>query len=75
MLGGRYSRVGFKTSAEANQTSTGVSLGVTEAEESFRDFTFNANVTWRLGGGWQLKPRKAKFRNPSSRQSFRIKRA
>ena len=54
MLGGRYTRVGFKTSAEANQTSTGVSLGVTEAEESFRDFTFNANVTWRLGGGWQL---------------------
>ncbi len=27
---------------------------MTDAAESFRDFTFNANVTWRIGGGWQL---------------------
>ena len=29
----------------------------------------------RLGGGWQLKPRKAKFRNLGLNQAFRIKRA
>jgi hypothetical protein len=29
----------------------------------------------RLPDGWQLKPRKAKFRNPGTGESFRIKRA
>ena len=36
---------------------------------------FLQSPSGRLGGGWQLKPRKAKFRQPSSGQSFRIKRA
>lgn len=53
-LGGRFTRVGFSTNAAANRTVTGINLGVTDAAEDFQDFTFNANVTWRIGAGWQL---------------------
>jgi len=57
--GGRFTRVSFSANAAANRTSTGTSLGgaslgVADAAEDFHDFTFNANLTWRIGSGLSL---------------------
>jgi outer membrane receptor protein involved in Fe transport len=46
--GGRFTRVSFATFAERNLTTTGASLGVTDAAQSFDDVTFNASLTWRV---------------------------
>ncbi|HEX9001341.1 MAG TPA: TonB-dependent receptor [Blastocatellia bacterium] len=53
-VGGRFTRVGFSANAADNLTPTGAGLGVADAAEDFQDFTFNANLTWRLGGGFSL---------------------
>jgi outer membrane receptor protein involved in Fe transport len=47
-LGGRFTRVSFRTFAERNRGSAGENLGVTDAAESFEDATFHAGVTWRV---------------------------
>ncbi|MFN0085139.1 MAG: TonB-dependent receptor domain-containing protein [Blastocatellia bacterium] len=52
--GGRFTRAGFSANAAANRTSAGASLGVADAEGNFHDLTFNAALTWRIGGGWSL---------------------
>lgn len=47
-LGGRYTRVGVRTRADANLTPSGANLGVVDSEESYDDWTFNAALTWSL---------------------------
>lgn len=53
-VGGRFTRIGVQTFADRNRTSNGASLGVADADERFRDFTYNASVTWRAGRGLAL---------------------
>lgn len=50
---------------------TAKNMSCPSASQQFAKFL--QSPSGRLGGGWQLKPRKAKFRNPSTRESFRIK--
>jgi outer membrane receptor protein involved in Fe transport len=45
-LGGRFTRVDVKTEAARNRSQSGRSLGVTDFERSYRDWTFNAGLTW-----------------------------
>ena len=47
-LGGRYTRVGVRTDADANLTPSGGNLGVVDSEESYHDWTFNTAVTWSI---------------------------
>ena len=47
-LGGRYTRVGVRTYADANLTPSGGNLGVVDSEESYHDWTFNTAVTWSM---------------------------
>lgn len=47
-LGGRFTRVDVRTDAAANQSDAGQSLGVVDAAESYRDWTFSASLTWAV---------------------------
>ena len=54
-----------------NYLITAKNMGCPSASQQFAKFL--QSPSGRLGGGWQLKPRKAKFRNPNTGESFRIK--
>jgi hemoglobin/transferrin/lactoferrin receptor protein len=45
-LGGRYTRVAFKTFADRNRNGAGINLGVVDSSQTFDDLTFNANLSW-----------------------------
>jgi hemoglobin/transferrin/lactoferrin receptor protein len=47
-FGGRFTRVGVRTLAQANRTDARQSLGVIDSEQSYQDWTFNAAMTWAL---------------------------
>lgn len=47
VAGGRYTRVMADTFADRNRTDTGASLGVTDSQQSFSDWTYNLGVTWQ----------------------------
>jgi hemoglobin/transferrin/lactoferrin receptor protein len=47
-LGGRYTRVGVRTYADANLTPSGGNLGVVDSEASYHDWTGNAAITWSM---------------------------
>jgi hemoglobin/transferrin/lactoferrin receptor protein len=53
-IGGRFTRISAQTDAAQNRTSSGASLGVTDADEAFQDFTYNASMTWRVRSGFSL---------------------
>jgi outer membrane receptor protein involved in Fe transport len=46
-IGGRFTRVGFKTFADRNRDAMGRDLGVADAEQSYQDWTFNTGLTWQ----------------------------
>ncbi len=46
-LGGRYTRVGFRTFAERNRDASGNKLGVIDSSLSFNDFTYNTSLSWQ----------------------------
>lgn len=47
-VGGRLTRVGVRTHADANHTDAGQSLGVVDSRQIYQDWTFNAGVTWAV---------------------------
>ena len=66
-------RIGSLPIPAGNYVITVKRMSCPAASDQFRQFL--QKPSGNLGGGWQLKPRKAKFRNPGTGQSFRIKRA
>ncbi len=46
-LGGRYTRVGFRTFANRNLDVFGRQLGAVDSAQTFNDFTYNANLSWQ----------------------------
>ena len=64
-------RIGSLPIPAGNYLITAKNMGCPSASQQFAKFLQSPNG--RLGGGWQLKPRKAKFRNPNTGESFRIK--
>jgi hemoglobin/transferrin/lactoferrin receptor protein len=53
-LGGRYTRVAFKTFADRNRDATGNNLGVVDSSRTFDDLTFNANLSWQMTSAFAL---------------------
>lgn len=64
-------RIGSLPIPAGNYLITAKNMSCPSASQQFAKFLQSPNG--RLGGGWQLKPRKAKFRNPNTGESFRIK--
>ena len=64
-------RIGSLPIPAGNYLITAKNMGCPSASQQFAKFL--QSPSGRLGGGWQLKPRKAKFRNPNTGESFRIK--
>ncbi len=46
-VGGRYTRVGFRTFAEYSRDAAGGNLGVIDSTLNFNDFSYNAAVSWQ----------------------------
>jgi outer membrane receptor protein involved in Fe transport len=46
-LGGRYTRVSFRTFADRNRDAAGKGLGVINSSQAFDDLTFNASLSWQ----------------------------
>jgi hemoglobin/transferrin/lactoferrin receptor protein len=53
-LGGRYTRLAFKTFADRNRDAAGNSLGVVDSSRTFDDLTFNANLSWQMTSAFAL---------------------
>jgi hemoglobin/transferrin/lactoferrin receptor protein len=53
-FGGRYTRVHFRTFADRNRDSSGSSLGVIDSSQNFRDFTYNAGLSWQVTSEFAL---------------------
>lgn len=66
-------RIGSLRIPAGNYVISVKSMSCQEASKQFADFL--QRPSGDLPDGWQLKPRMAKFRNPSTGESFRIKRA
>ena len=66
-------RIGSLRIPAGNYVITAKNMTCPAASKQFARFL--QSPSGRLPDGWQLKPRKAKFRNPSTGESFRIKRA
>ncbi|HXG84648.1 MAG TPA: TonB-dependent receptor, partial [Pyrinomonadaceae bacterium] len=47
-VGGRYTRVGFRTFAEHSRDAAGGNLGVIDSTLYFNDFSYNAAVSWQV---------------------------
>jgi hemoglobin/transferrin/lactoferrin receptor protein len=53
-FGGRYTRVHFQTFADRNRDSSGNGLGVIDSSQNFRDFTYNAGLSWQVTSEFAL---------------------
>ncbi|MDQ3009721.1 MAG: TonB-dependent receptor [Acidobacteriota bacterium] len=47
-VGGRYTRIRFRTFADQNRDAAGSNFGVIDSARMFDDLTFNANLSWQL---------------------------
>jgi len=45
-IGGRYTRIGFRTRADRNLDAGGADLGVIDSSQTFDDLTWNASLSW-----------------------------
>ncbi|MFN0103643.1 MAG: TonB-dependent receptor domain-containing protein [Bryobacteraceae bacterium] len=48
LVGGRWTRAGFRTTEAGNRDSSGASLGVTDSFQSFQFFSFNSSLTYQI---------------------------
>lgn len=46
VVGGRYTRIGFRTRADRNLDAGGAALGVIDSSQTFDDLTWNASLSW-----------------------------
>lgn len=66
-------RVGSLPIPAGNYVITVKNMSCPAASQQFRQFL--QKPSGNLGGGWTLRPRRAKFKNAQTGESFRIKRA
>ena len=48
VAGLRFTDISYSTSADANRTAAGASLGVPDSSQRFHDLTFNTSLSWQI---------------------------